>query len=155
MNLKGELHQCAKKDQDREAISGIVMKTFPDIKGWLDIKKRHWKETKKEIKTKGPSTFLGIFTKFSCYIILLNLTKNLEPNTTFWFCCQIWIVKWWILLFTLVYYCSCMSGATVIIIYVCMYACVCMYEYIYMYMWCYDVIHMAFKLLFIPAGLLT
>lgn len=32
----------------------------------------------------------------------------------------------------------------------CVYICI-----LYMYMWCYDVIHMAFKLLFIPARLLT
>lgn len=60
MNLKGELLKRAKKDQDRTAISGIIMKTFPDTKGWLDIKK-NFRKNQKEIKAGGPSTFLGIF----------------------------------------------------------------------------------------------
>lgn len=60
MNLKGELPKCAKKGKDTAAISGNVMKTFPDIKGWLDIKKLEEEvERKKRESDRSWGTFHG------------------------------------------------------------------------------------------------
>lgn len=86
MNLKGELLKCAKKDQDRTAISGILMKTFPDIKGWLDIKKKLKKNPPERDKSWRTLHFFRDFYSQSFWDNFPTVASRYWLTTQLWQC---------------------------------------------------------------------